>query len=666
MADNLPPLPAGFVLDETPPDQNAEFLGYAPAGGAASPPPPPPGFEIEHGGRHLTFEEGQALLDAEDHQNSVAGNNGRVGAGLAGTLEGYPIVGPLLVGGAQRGAAALASAIDGEPYADNLKQAQDVTEEALQAHPYIRTAGNVAGGVAALAPVAASSLGGRALGVTGETLGGRSVAGMLSGAGIGAADAAVRSGGDLEATGRGAVAGGIFGGVAPGVGAAIGAGTRGVLNWVRSRGDSVGRNLASSLGADGLDASGAQARLTELGPEGMVADLGPNLRQDLGAVASMPGRGQAVARDALESRAAGAGQRIRSDADATLGQSGDIIADRNAYVQDRAHAASPLYQAAYAEPYQATPGIKNVIKTPAGKRALEQAQEWAANEQMPISADRLDVRGVDLVKRALDDQISVAQKAGRNNEVRMLTTMKNQIIKDAPQSYRDALDAFSGPSAVIDALDNGRSVFQRSVHPGEVTAEMKGMNPSERDAYLQGARAGLDEIMMNARNDGGAARAMFQKDANKFKLQALLGRDEAKRFLDAIERESTFADTHYTATGNSITAARGAAQQRWGTPSGDSGGLIRGALNLNFGDALASAGGKLNRVQNEALMAARRGAAADALTATGQDALDQVERLSFLQRLQGQNAAIASGVGTAAQIGVQTAPIAGRQLLERR
>lgn len=296
---------------------------------------------------------------------------------------------------------------------------------------------------------------------------------------------------------------------------------------------------------------------------------------------------------------------------------------------------------------------------------MREAQRTAQNEGVPIDPATLDVRALDLVKRALDDQISVAQRAGRNNEARVLTTMKNKLVEGAPPEYKAALDAYSGPSAVIDALDNGRSVFQRSVHPGEVSAEIKALSGSDKDAYLQGARSALDEIMMNARNDGGSARSMFEKGANKAKLYSLLGPDEAKRFLTSLERETTFANTSYAATGNSVTAGREAAQQRWGTQEGGAG-PIRSALNMNFGDAIASVGGKLNQVQNEAAMAAQRGRAADILTAQGPDAEAMLDSLSFLQRMQRQNAAIASGAGTAAQIGALTGPSSFLQSLGER
>lgn len=658
MADprTIPPPPEGFVLEQP---ASAAPNGF---------PPPPPGFEMmpspsRSAAGHLSFEEGQKLLNDEEQQQRMQGGTGTVGAALTGFGDGVPILGPALLGAGQRGGALAATVMgNGNTYDENLSRAQDITQQAQDAHPWVTTGANVAGGVASLVPLAATGVGARALGIAGESLAGRTAASALSSAVIGGADSGVRSGGDLEEAGVGAAKGFAFGLGAPIVGSLIGAGSRKFLDWARSPGRGVERNLATSFAADGLDDAAARTRLNELGPEGMVADLGDNLRGDLSAVANMPGRGQTVSRSALSSRDAGAGSRIQADANSALGQSGDIIADRAAYVQQRADAASPLYEKAYATPLQKTQTMDNVLKTPAGKQALREAQRTAQNEGIPIDPDTLDVRGLDLVKRSLDDQISVAMKAGRKNEARVLTTMKNKLVEGAPPEYKAALEAFSGPSAVIDALDNGRSVFQRSVHPGEVNAEIKALTGSDRDAYLQGARSALDEIMMNARNDGGAARAMFEKGANKAKLYSLLGPDEAKRFMGALDRETTFANTSYAATGNSVTAARQAAQQRWGSQEGGKG-PIQAAFNMNFGDAIASMGGKLNQVQNEAALATQRGRAADMLTARGPEALGALETISFLQRMQRQNAAIAGGAGTAAQIGAMTAPTSFLQSL---
>lgn len=242
MADQkYPPLPEGFVLEQPG--------NTAPAGM----PPLPPGFELMPSAGpspsgHPSFEEGQALLNAEEQQQRMQGASGTVGATLTGLAEGVPIAGPALLGAGQRGAAIASTVMNGGTYDENLKQAQDITQQAQDAHPWVTTGANVAGGVASMLPVASTALGARALGVTGETLLGRTAASALSGTGIGAADAAARTGGDLTDTAKGALTGLLFGVAAPTAGALIGAGTRTIRRHHHAEHDSGRwRSYASNL-----------------------------------------------------------------------------------------------------------------------------------------------------------------------------------------------------------------------------------------------------------------------------------------------------------------------------------------------------------------------------------------------------------------------------------
>lgn len=91
-------------------------------------------------------------------------------------------------------------------------------------HPVLSTGAQIAGGVGALGGLASAvPAAGTALGMTGN-LASRTIAGGLSSAAIGGADAAVRSDGDLGAIERGAALGGIIGAAAPTAGKLIGAG----------------------------------------------------------------------------------------------------------------------------------------------------------------------------------------------------------------------------------------------------------------------------------------------------------------------------------------------------------------------------------------------------------------------------------------------------------
>jgi hypothetical protein len=104
-----------------------------------------------------------------------------------------------------------------ERYENTLPERQALYERAEQEQPIASTALQIGGGMAALAPLGATALGGRLLGATGS-LPARIGFGGASGAGIAAADAAARG----EDVGGAAKLGGGLGAALPVVGGALG------------------------------------------------------------------------------------------------------------------------------------------------------------------------------------------------------------------------------------------------------------------------------------------------------------------------------------------------------------------------------------------------------------------------------------------------------------
>lgn len=135
-----------------------------------------------------------------------------------GMIEGVPVAGPMLADwrrGLDSNIASLATGQD----AGTLKAGYEAADQELAAKTGgARTAGNITGAVASLAPLGATALGGRLLGTTG-TLGQRLAMGAGSGAVISGADTAAR-GGDLGDVATSAALGGVLGTVFPAVGAA--------------------------------------------------------------------------------------------------------------------------------------------------------------------------------------------------------------------------------------------------------------------------------------------------------------------------------------------------------------------------------------------------------------------------------------------------------------
>jgi hypothetical protein len=477
-------------------------------------------------------------------------------------------------------------------FATNLAEHKAANEAFDKEHPIESGASKMVGGALALAPLGATALGAKALGLTGETLAARAGAGALSGAGIGGADAVAH--GDNPTAG--AVIGGALGAGAPVIAKGIGAGVQALRSSAPEIAGSASPKVARAMASDSLDAHAVEKKLTELGPEATLADLGPNLRGQAEAIASAPGAGQKKILDAMGARTEGAGGRIEQALDQHLGPSVNPTELTDQIIARRKATAAPLYEEAYKSPITTTPEIEEVLNTPMGQIALQKArklaqndtgsplgmfetkqktasipskmtaaeyQDWLAANASGKPVERsVDVRGLDLTKRALDDMIDVAQRKGANNQARVAINLRDKLVKSVDQQapkFAEARDVFSTESGIKDAIENGRKVFSRTMSPDELGATLRGMSGAEHDAFTQGARSAVADIMGSARNDAGAARALFQKGWTREKLDTILGKPTTEALFQHLEREGLFHETASGITGNSRTAARLAA-----------------------------------------------------------------------------------------------------------
>lgn len=561
-------LPAGFVLDNQPKAQNAPAL--------------PQGFVLD---------AGPLVSEAK----SLAASHGAV--------SGIPIIGPAIASGVEHLAAGLRAPFTDKTYGEELANIQNLRDASVSANPTAEKVGNIAGGVVGTVPAVLAAP--AAFGAGAGSLAVRSGISALTGGSIGLADTAVRTG-DLGESLKGAGIGAGLGLVAPGLGNLVGRGVSSVVSKLRGP-TATQSAFTRAATADGV--ADVPAQLSKLGPDAMPMDLGPNLQRQAGALAASPGEAQQTVRSAIAQRQAGAGTRISESLDNALGQPVDTIAVADDIIAQRSAAAKPLYDAAYAKPVPFTKELEETLTRPAVASALKNAQGMAANEGIPsqqwfanIADDGTvtiknvpDVRQLDLTKRALDDKISTAVRGGNNNEARILTQLRDKLVSqvdNAVPEYAAARKAFSGPSAVLDAMDEGKSVFSKTMTPSELRTKLLKMDDAQKEAFIQGGRASIADIMGTARNDALAARNTFASGYNKEKLELLVGKEQANKMLGALDAEAAFTKTRDVVTGNSETEARSAARQDVGL-KGDKPGFIRNAFNLRFGDAAADVGDKI-------------------------------------------------------------------------
>lgn len=560
-------------------------------------------------GKHLSFEEGQALLAAESQQQRMEGASGAVGAGLTGLLDGVPVAGPVLRGAGERGAAIASTVMNGGTYDENLKLAQDISQKAQDAHPYVTTSANLAGAVAGTAPLIAAAP--VAFGARGGSMLARTLASTGSGTVMGAADSAVRSGGDLDETLRGAKWGFASGLVAPVAANLIGKGAKSLINagrnWRAARAAGMKPealwHLSRAATDDGLDAAAVSARLADMGPDAMLADLGPNFQKQAGALAASPGPGQEIVRTALADRQAGANARIGAAIDDNLGPHSVVPSEVSATIQANQQALGPQYGEVFQKPtrYDFTAITDDLDKSIQNLRGDAQRGLQRVRDMMNVHNTNqvtTDPRIAFETRQAIDGMLATETNPKVIGALSETRQMLDDALRASVPRIKEVDANFAELARQREALQRGQTVLasgREAPRPSELVREVQDgalpqnlqIGPSAVPLRLsQGARAEVERIVGNNANDVSALNKLIkgEGDWNRSRLATLFGQDKADRLIKVLDNERVFADTANTVTRNSETAARIAAQEELGLKAGGFGaaesfkaGGVRGA-----------------------------------------------------------------------------------------
>ncbi|WP_244625482.1 hypothetical protein [Methylobacterium mesophilicum] len=568
-------------------------------------------------------------------------------------------MGPYALSGLEHAAAGVRSLQSGEPYADELKRVQGFSQHTADAHPWATTGGEIGGGVLGTAPAIAAAP--AAFGAGTAALPARMAASMFSGAGIGGADSAVRSGGDATETLRGAGVGAAFGTAAPVAGAAIGAGIRkfyDLIGGLRSANSGFSPAATRILGEDVANSGGIDAvrsRLNELGSPAMLLDASPSLQGQAQGLAVRPETREAVTAPIM-ARTAGTSDRLGQDVNAALGpaQSAptatvDLRGQRMAPNQAIGAAvdgapnpvsALPVLQAIDQRLPQARGSEEAVLRRARGMLAQEDPQTGWVN----ISNDP---RVLHNVKQEMDTVINYGApdmgvqpgaQTRKDSAAQMVRGQLNDLLRESVPGYGAANDASSALARQIDAVQAGSDLMrsgQGATAPADLARQLAGMAPAERAAMAQGSRAAIDQAVGTRPNDLTALQQLLQIDPRSGQggwaaqnLAQLHGQDPVNRIVGAVNRERAFTDADSNIVRNSQTAQRTQAADRIAprtTMGDDLGGTMAGLVGGPKGYALSQAAraGKavINAMGRESDVARNR-QLADAVTMTQGERLD--------------------------------------------
>ena len=543
-------------------------------------------------GKALTFEEGNDLLRKEE----MGGRWGELGAGLTSAVEGIPIAGPYLLGGAQKAAAGISSLFNGASYDDNLKAAKRITDTAQGENPIVSTVGQVAGGIAGTAPLIAAAP--AAFGIGASSVPRAMIASGLSGGAIGGVDAAARSGGDLGEVAKGAGFGLGVGMAGPLVGNLAGRAYSSVMSnrATAEAAKAAGTSkpavdvLARALAADNA-ANGVNANIKAAGSRAMLADAGPTTQATLDTAISRAGPGAGQASERIAARTAGSADDITRAMDAAFGPAEGMTAPLDALRTSSAPARAAAYDAAYAQPInyadprgQALEGmVKSRVPASIIERANrlmrvngEESKQILANmaDDGTVTFERLpDVRQMDYIKRALDDVARSGDGAGalggNTAEGRAYGNLARDIrnsVADLVPEYRTALDTAAEPIAQREAMLAGQRALNPSTTRDEIKTLVSGMSKAELAAMKTGVRSQVDEALanvtravsdgdMNAREGIAALRKLSSRSARE-KIGMMLSGKELDDFMNSVDTAAKSFELRANLAANSKTYAR--------------------------------------------------------------------------------------------------------------
>lgn len=448
---------------------------------------------------------------------------------------------------------------------------------AKDANPVSYLAGNLAGGIAgavglpAVAPFKAAAAGApiveRAIPAVGNLVAGGATYGGISGAGGAEGGLEQKLEGALEGAKTGAL-------MAP----AIGAGLRGagkalapVVSHVKATFSpaSVADNVvAHATGADAADLSAIADRMEAAQAEGQPLTLadsaGHNTQSVAGTVARFPGPARNDARQFLDTRQVGSetspgqGDRISDALGHLVGSDAGSLATAEQIIAKRSAQATPLYNAARSATIPDAAMPIDLLRRLKAAGALPEAIKKARIEGTPFDISK--VESWDRMKRALDDRIGPARKAGRGDDVRILTGLKHELtdaIDKAVPAYRAARQVFAGHSEMVDALAAGKDAFNPTSTVESIKAQVAGMSPGEAEMFRLGAANALREKLGNATDGVDKSRLAFGSPANRAKIRALApDAPSMERFGQFLKNEQDMFATRSKATGNSATAER--------------------------------------------------------------------------------------------------------------
>lgn len=323
---------------------------------------------------------------------------------------------------------------------------------------------------------------------------------------------------------------------------------------------------------DGMTPAQIQTRLTELGPDATLMDVGPNLRQEGQRIYAKGGAGRGVIDDVLTPRDKGANQRIRSEIDQNLGPAfePEMITGSPTNpvgLTGLQRKLGPEYEkvlsnAKAVDTQTIANDLDSMITNERGA-AQSSLRELRKMLEVPGAPGNLDPhpRAALATRHAIDGMVASTQDP---NVKRVLGAFRRRLdgeLTKAAPNIKVVDQKYANLAKQKEAVTQGETALKtgdKAVWPQALERDIAKGGPAIKDRLSQGARAEIEKIVGTKANDRLALRQAIggEGDWNRDKLGQLFGKDKADRIIAVLDRETTFDATSNRVMKNSATAER--------------------------------------------------------------------------------------------------------------
>lgn len=407
--------------------------------------------------------------------------------------------------------------------------------------------------------------------------GAQAASGLVPGAGIGKlASLGMKGASRLrQLMGAGAAEGALFGAgtaegglgdrlLGAGVGATLGAGAgalgRGAERWMAGKGARQAQRILERR-LDGMDPAAARQAMEALGPDAMLADIGPQMRGVAGEAYRRAETGRDVAKDLLEARQRGQGARISTAVENVTGVQETPLQAAERLAAGRKAAADVNYGKVRGQPIAVTPAMLQKLEFPEGQRA---AQRALARLRMEYNNPELTledaVHGLDFWDEWQKGVRSMAESAGVSGDkhlAQMTSGIRRKVLDELDTQlpgYAQARGEFAAQSRIMEATQGGGDFFM--VTPEELSRRVMKMSPEERQGLVTGAIGAIMKKIGNAPDSANTARNLLKTPYLRDKFRILLGPDKAEELLARFDDEIAKLETYGEMLRGSQTAER--------------------------------------------------------------------------------------------------------------